>query len=67
MQNEQRVLEIQIRQFAGTNDGASNPGHGLSMSDVRARLLEAKRARDRALQRYVDFVIRGIVPQDLGI
>src|SRR5690349_10431285 len=66
-QEQVRLLAAQLRELTQINDGGPNPNDSESASEVRARHLEAKRANDRALQRYRDFVIRGIVPKDLGI
>jgi hypothetical protein len=60
-----RLLKLRIRDVESTID-PSALNDGLSIKELQARHLEATATEGRALQRFVDFVTKGVVPEDLN-
>jgi hypothetical protein len=59
----QRCLDVRIQ---GMESNGGNPD-GLSRTEIQVEHLEARLAYHVALQRFVDFAINRVVPQDLAL
>lgn len=64
-QEQERILSARLREVSLLPDGAPSPDLERRFAEVRASHLEAKKAHETTMRRFVDFVTKGIVPEDL--
>jgi hypothetical protein len=64
-QERRRLLKLRIWD-GETKIDPSALNDGISIEELRAGQIETTAAESRALQRFVDFVTKGVVPEDLN-